>query len=185
MPDSFFLESSESQVLPASDPILAGGNQLAFVPGSTDTSSFTTSPGSSSFPIADGTLCPGENRSAFCCDASGCSRTSVCGLGETLNCCTIDPSTTWGYRDCKPVEPASSTGGSFGDEASLLAFLNQPSYETEDFLQTDPAFNFWYRFLQSASFSRDFDGAFQKPKSRGKGDPAMTRTKVIAQNDIL
>ena len=107
--ESFFLGSSEPQIFPGSDPILAGENQLAFLNGLPDTSSFTTSPGSSSFLIADGTLCPGENRSAFCCGSSGCSQSSVCGLGETLNCCTIDPSTAWGYRDCAPVQPASST----------------------------------------------------------------------------
>lgn len=43
------------------------------------------------FQIADGTLCPEENRYAFCCKGEQCVKTAKCYTDEDLNCCTVDP----------------------------------------------------------------------------------------------
>lgn len=40
--------------------------------------------------IADGTLCPGENRHAFCCKGEKCVKTAKCYTDEDQVCCTVD-----------------------------------------------------------------------------------------------
>lgn len=118
LPESSF-ESTEP-LLPSS---FSGAINTAFTFGSDldpDSPSYTlfdfssTSFSSSPFPfqIADATLCPGENRYAFCCKGEKCVKTAKCYTDEDLNCCTEDPGKNDDKTpyDCQPPSSPAPQG---------------------------------------------------------------------------
>lgn len=97
---------------------------------------------SSPFPsqIADGTLCPGANRYAFCCKGEKCVRTAECYTDEDLNCCTVDPGNGDDKTpyDCEPPPASSSRNMQNIPDSSSMFFSQLPndldSGVSEDFL---------------------------------------------------
>lgn len=93
---------------------------------------------SSSFPfqIADGRLCPGENRFAFCCKGEKCTKTAKCFSDEELNCCTVD----LGANDdktpynCQPPSSPPLQGLQIIPESPSGFFSEFPSDPDSDFL---------------------------------------------------
>ena len=109
------LEPSQS-VLGSTDPLFA--TSLSGPVSTTFTLDISLNPNSSpnfysspvSSQIADGTLCPGANRYAFCCKGEKCVRTAECYSDEDLNCCTVDPGNDEDKTpyDCQPPSASSS-----------------------------------------------------------------------------
>lgn len=63
----------------------------SLIPPLFDDASLTSPSTPFPFDIAEGTLCPGENRYASCCKGDRCVVTYPCDRDEVLKCCTVDP----------------------------------------------------------------------------------------------
>ena len=145
-----------------------------FDPSSFFSSSFSSS-SPFSFQIADETLCPGENRFAFCCKGEKCVKTAKCYTDEDLNCCIVDP----GEKDdktpynCQPPSSPSLQGLQIIPEFPSDFVSEFPSDFDSD-LRSDLASDVFSEFpsdfdsdlrsdLPSDFFSKfpsDFDGDF-------------------------
>lgn len=149
----FSNEFVNPQTFSEADSVNLGGTDLEFPDDFTETSPlpFETSSESSPFLIAEEPLCPGAFRYPYCCGANGCTLTTTCQLGETLNCCTAEPN---GVTNCTPLKPKRTS--SF---TSPLIGLSNNGY-TENFLPSDSwesvpdinlDFTVWSRLLQIES----------------------------------
>lgn len=107
-------------------------------------------PSSFPFQIADGTLCPGGNRFAFCCKGEKCVKTAKCYTDEDLNCCTVDPRDDVDKTpyDCQPPS-APSVESVPNIQKSSSIFLGQlPSEHDSAFSE-----NFFGEFPDDSSNS--------------------------------
>lgn len=93
-----------------------------------------------SLQIADGKICPGDNRYAFCCKGEKCILTAECYSDEDLNCCTVDPGNNDDKNpyDCQPPSASLPQNPQSIHNPSSISFSQLPdeldSGVSEDFL---------------------------------------------------
>lgn len=103
IPDFAIPDGSLPFQTPESDSEIIFGTAESAVLGNLPSSSPSTLSDFSSFRVAAiDSICPGENRFAFCCGSVSCTFTISCADGESLNCCTVNngPPETGKYDEC-------------------------------------------------------------------------------------